>query len=169
MRSAGRPTNRVDEALPKVNLATFEHCQHFRAERVEQPHLHVGIALRVAVQEFGEDTFHMLRRSSHLQHPGVPAPDQLSPLAKRTGVIQQTTAIAEQLLAFARQQQAAPDPIKKLEAEFLFEIVDLPGQGGLGNAEVQRRLGYVLNSATVTRSRMPQIHGESLCRIGIED
>jgi hypothetical protein len=43
------------------------------------------------------------------------------------GAAQQTPAIAEQLFAFARQQQATADAIEQFETEFLFESVDLPG------------------------------------------
>jgi hypothetical protein len=67
------------------------------------------------------------RRGSHFQHAGVAAPELLRPLADSGGVVQQATAIAEQLLAFAGQQQAPSDAIEQLEAEFLLEIADLPG------------------------------------------
>ena len=35
----------------KMNLAAFQHGQNVGADRLDQFHLHVGIALGVAVQE----------------------------------------------------------------------------------------------------------------------
>ena len=73
--------NRMKQILPEMNLAALEHCQSLGPDRLDQLHLHVGIALRVAVQETRQDAFDELRRGRHLQHPGVSAPEQLRPLA----------------------------------------------------------------------------------------
>ena len=72
---------------------------------------------------------------SHLQHADVTATEILRTFANPGGVIQQTSAIAEQLFAIPRQQQATPNTIEQFETEFLFEIADLPGQSGLSNAQ----------------------------------
>ena len=75
-----------------------------------------------------------------LQHAGVSAPQQLRTLADCASIVQETTTITEQLLADAGQDKAASDAIEKIETQFLFEIADLSGQGGLGNSQAQRRL-----------------------------
>ena len=105
----------------------------------------------------------------HLQHAGVPAPEQLRLLADCAGVVQETSAMAEQLLAFAGQEEAAPDTIEKLETELLLEIADLARQGRLGNAQAQRRLGDGAELGHGDEgSRVPQVHVIRLCRIGMD-
>ena len=73
--------NRVKGALTKVDLAAFQHGQNFKTAPLEEFHLHIGIAFRVAVQEMRKDTFNVLRGGGHFQHAGVTAPEQLRPLA----------------------------------------------------------------------------------------
>jgi hypothetical protein len=80
------------------------------------------------------------RGGSDLQHPDIAATEILCTLAETSGVIQQATAIVEQLLALTGQQQATSDPIEQPQAELRFKIADVPGQSGLGDAQVQRRL-----------------------------
>jgi hypothetical protein len=78
----------VNRALSYVNFATFKHRQKFRTDRIEELDLHIGITLRVAVQEIRDDAFQVLRRGRHLQHAGVPMPEQLRPLTDCAGVAQ---------------------------------------------------------------------------------
>jgi hypothetical protein len=58
----------------------------------------------------------------------------LGPLSKCGGVVEETAAIAKQLLPFSCQQKATTYAIEELESEFLFEIADLTGQGRLRDA-----------------------------------
>ena len=166
--------DRAKRTLCDVYLTAFQHRQQLGTDRVEQLHLNIGIALRVAVQKIRNDTFQVLRGRCHLQHPGVPAPEQLRLLADGTGVVQETSAMAEQLLAFAGQKETAPDTIEKLEAELLLEIADLARQGRLCNAQAQRRLGDGAEFGNCDEVRvcrrsmslpMPDRHGwlEELC------
>ena len=131
----------MSQMRSKVNLATFQHCQDVGPNRLGQFHLHVGIAFRVAVQEIRKDTFDDLRGACHLQDAGVAAAEQLRPLADCAGVVQQTTAVREQLLTLASQHEAASHAIEKFETELLFQSGDLSGQRRLGHAEAQGRLG----------------------------
>jgi hypothetical protein len=62
---------------------------------------------------------------------------ELRLLPERSGVIQQAAAIGKQLLAFTRQDETAPDPIKELEAELLLQVADLAREGGLRDVQVQ--------------------------------
>ena len=144
-----------------MNLAALEHSQGVRPRNcLDQFHLNVGVTLRVSVQEIGHDAFDELGRGRHLQHACVSPPEQLRPLADRAGVAQQTTAIAEQLLALASQYEAASHTIEEPETELLLEIADLPGEGRLSDAQVHRRPG---DSAQLGHgdegSRVPQVHG----------
>jgi hypothetical protein len=86
-------------------------------------------------------------------------PEKLRPLTDGVGVVQQTAAIAQQLLALPGQQQPAADTIEQLETQLLLQIADLPRQGGLGNAQAQRRLG---DGTELRHSdegpRAPQVH-----------
>ena len=50
-------------------------------------------------------------------------------------------AVAQQLFAFTRQDQAAADPIEKLQAKLLLQGTDLARQSRLGNAQSDRRFG----------------------------
>jgi hypothetical protein len=97
--------------------------------------------------------------SRDLQHTHITATEILSTLADTGRVIQQSSAITEQLLAFSSQQKATSDAIEQLETEFLLEIADVPGQSGLSDSQVQRRLG---DSAQFShgdeRSYVPQVH-----------
>jgi hypothetical protein len=118
--------SRVGQTLPEVNLAALEHCQGGRPNRFNQFYVYVGISFRVAVQEIRNDAFDELRGGGDLQHTDTPAPQLLRPLAKCTGISQQTAAVAEHLLAFAGQHEAAAHTIEKLETEFMLERADLP-------------------------------------------
>lgn len=90
-------------------------------------------------------------------------------LADRAGIVQETAAFAEQLLACARQDKAASDAIEKIEAQFLFEIADLSGQSGLGGVQAQRRLGYGAQFRHSHKgSELPQVHADSLCPFGMK-
>ena len=91
------------------------------------------------MQEVGERALDELRRRRHLQHACVAAPKQPRALADCLGVIQQSAAIDEQLLAFAGQDKPAPHAVEELEPELVLQFADLPRQRGLGNAQVQRR------------------------------
>ena len=55
---------------------------------------------------------------------------------------QHPAAIAQQLLAPGGQKQAAADAVEKLEPAFVFEIGDLPRQGGLADAQTHPRLRH---------------------------
>jgi hypothetical protein len=54
---------------------------------------------------------------------------------------QYATTVSEQLLADGSHAQAASNTVKKIEAQLLLEIADLPREGRLANAQAQRRLG----------------------------
>jgi hypothetical protein len=105
----------VWEHLTEVYLAALQHGQNFKTTPLRDSYLHIRIALRVAVQELRKHAFDVEWRGSHFQHTDVTATEVLRPLAEPGGVIQQTTAIAEQLLAFPSQQEATSDTIEQLE------------------------------------------------------
>ena len=84
-----------------------------------------------------------------------------SPIAR--GIVQETAAFAEQLLACARQDKTASDAIEKVEAQFLFEIADLPGQCRLGGVQAQRRFGDCAQFRHSHKgSELPQVHAAPL-------
>jgi tripartite-type tricarboxylate transporter receptor subunit TctC len=156
--------NRAEQILAKMNLAALEHSQGVGPRNcLPQLHQHVGVTLRVSVQEIGNGAFDELRGGCHLQRPGVAPPQQLRALADRAGVVQQTAAIDKQLLAFAGQHEAPSHTIEELETELLLEIAYLPGESRLGNAQVHCRLG---NGAQLgdgdESSRVPKIHDSLL-------
>ena len=105
------------------------------AARLDQLHLHIGIAIGVLGQECRKNGFDLHRRGRHFQHPGVSAPERLCLRAERADIAQQAAATSEQLLAFCGQDKTAPNAIEKLEAELLLKIADLPGKSRLGNAQ----------------------------------
>jgi hypothetical protein len=77
--------------------------------------------------------------------------------------------VLEQLRAFARQQQAAPDSIKQLEREIALEVCDLARQRGLGDVQL---FGCPGNAAGISdgheSSHFPKVHSPgSLCLICI--
>ena len=134
--------NRVKQILPKVNLAALQHPENVGPpNRLHQFDLNARIALCVAMQELGHDTFNELRGRCYLQQARLAASEQLRPFPNRTGVAQQATAIAKQLLAFPGQNQPAAYPVKEPETKLLLENIDLSGQGRLGDTQAQRRPG----------------------------
>ena len=89
----------------------------------------------------------------------VAVPKLLRALADRAGAVQQTTAVAKQLLALASQHETASDPIEEFKTELLLKIADLPGQGGLGSVQTRRRLGDGAQFCNGDEgSRVPKIH-----------
>ena len=123
-----------------MNLAAFQQRHLVHAKSFRQFHAHVGEAFGISRQESRQDAFDGLRRCGDLEHAGVSALEQLYAFAERAHLAQHAAAIAQQLLASGGQEQAAADTVKKLEPAFVFEIADLPRQGGLADAQTQRRL-----------------------------
>jgi|SRR6185312_16188518 len=101
----------------------------------------------------------MLRRSGHDQRARVALAEELRALTDRGCEIQEAAAVAEKLFSFAGQHEATPDPIEELEADFAFEIVDLPGQCRLRDMQLLRRLrdGAELSHGDKC-PRPPQVH-----------
>ena len=108
--------SRVSQSLPEVNLTALQHCQGVGPKRFNQFHFHIGMALRVAVQEIRNDALNELGRGSDLQHVGAPAPQLLRPLVDRAGIVEEAAAVPQQLLAFAGQHEPPPDAIEQLKA-----------------------------------------------------
>ena len=67
--------------------------------------------------------------------------EQLSLFFHRVGGIEKMAAACKQLLACSGQQKPAPDAIEKQQTEFVFEIDDLPRQGGLSDSQPDGCLG----------------------------
>src|SRR6185437_12388182 len=126
----------VKQVLCEVNLATFEHRQALAPRRLDDFHLDVRKALRIAVQKLRKHAFDMLRRGGDDQSAGVAAPEKLRALADGGRVIQEAAAVAEKLFPRAGQDKAAPDSIEKPEAELALEVPDLTRQCRLGNAQL---------------------------------
>ena len=136
------------------NLAALKHAQGVGPRiSLNQLYLHIGVTLRVTVQEAGQDAFDELSGPPPSALPCRRA-ELLRTLADCVREVQQGTAITEQLLTFASKYQSAPDPIKQLEAELLLKIADLPRQGRLRNTQAQGRLRDCPSSATVTKVRV---------------
>ena len=72
-------------------------------------------------------------------------------------------------LAFPGQDQPFANAIEKPESEFLFELVDLPGQCRLRDVQAKRRFrdGTLLGNSD-EGANVPQIHAESLCPFGMK-
>ena len=115
--------------LTKVDLTAFQHSQNLPTASLGHLDVHVRIVLREAVQELRKHAFDVQQRGAHFQHADVATSQLLRSLAELGGVGQQTAAIAEQLLAFTGQTQAAPDTIEQFEAELLLKARELPGIG----------------------------------------
>jgi hypothetical protein len=69
-------------------------------------------------------------------------------------------------LAGCAQLHAARQPIEKFEAEFFFEILDLPGEGRLSHAQSARGAPVMLFLANRHEvSQVSQFHTDSLSRL----
>src|SRR5437588_12009175 len=77
-----------------------------------------------------------MRRRRDAQHARIAALEPIGLLANRSGIIQEPTAVLEQLRTFARQQQPASDSIEELECQFALEVGDLARQRGLGYVQL---------------------------------
>src|SRR5262249_18337396 len=105
--------DRVQQILTEVDVPAFEQCEYLAAGSLADLHLNLGIALGVAVQESGQHTFDVLRRAGDLEDAGIATTQQLSLFLHGTGAVEKQAAAGNQLLAFAGQEQPAPDPIEK--------------------------------------------------------
>jgi hypothetical protein len=155
--------NHAKQILAKVNLATLEHSEGVGPRNcLDHLDLHVGVTLRESVQEPGKGAFDELRGGRYLQYAPVAAPKLLRALADRAGAVQQTTAVAKQLLALASQHETASYTIEEFKTELLLKIADLPGQGRLSNVQTCRCLG---DGAQVCNgdegSRVSKVHTSS--------
>jgi hypothetical protein len=94
----------------------------------------------------------------------------LRALADRAGMGEQAAAIAEQLLAARREQEASSGSLEQLEAQLLLEPPDLPRQRRLGDVEHLRRLrdGAVLGDGD-EGFQAPEVHPSCLCPFGMKN
>jgi len=122
-----------------MKLAAREHRKGLRNHRVGRSHVHVGIARSEPTQENGKDPFEEVRRRRHTQHADIPPSERLRVLAQSVRIGENPLAIAQQLLAVARQQQPAPHAIEQLDAEVILELGDLSRERGLRDMQPQRR------------------------------
>ena len=145
--------DRTHGALREMDLAPLEHCEQLWPRGVHQPHLHAGIARRVVAQEIGKNAFDQVRRGRHTQHTDVAAPQDLRLLAHGAGVVEQSAAVVEQLLAFAREERPPPTRSKSLSPMAL-EIGDLAGKAPAARRAGRRGPGgTVPTRPTVTKVR----------------
>ena len=116
-RKAPKPTlvelDRVQQILAEVDFPAFKKFQYFAARAFADLYLHLGIALRVTVQEPCEDTFDVLRRARDFRTPRVSVAQQLCLLLDRARAIEKDPAARNHLLAFARQEQPSSRPGRK--------------------------------------------------------
>jgi hypothetical protein len=125
-----------------MDLASFQHRENLRADRLDQPHVHIGVALGVFAQELGEQPLDQVRRGRHAQHARVTALQPVHLLSNRLRMAQQSAAMLEHLRAFAGEQQPPSDPIEQLDAELALEVRDLARQRWLGDVQMLGCLGH---------------------------
>ena len=109
-----------------MDFAALEKRQRARADRLDQLHPNVRIALCILVEKGREYRFHLHGRGSDPQHTGVAATQLLGLLAQGCDRTQQAPATAEQLLSRTGQEEPAADAVEQGQAELLLQIVDLP-------------------------------------------
>jgi hypothetical protein len=93
-------------------------------------------------QEPRQDALNRLRRRGDFEHAGAFSPKQLDAFLDGPQLTQHAATIAEQLVSPSRKEKPTTDAVEKLEATLVFEVADLPGQGGLADMHVQRRLRH---------------------------
>ena len=161
--------DRAQQVLAEMDFASFEHSERVGpCNRLDHRHMHVRVALAIAVQEACHHAFDELRRRCDLQRAGLAAYQQACTLAQRVGAAQEVTAVFEQLFAFTRQHEASPYPVEKPESELLLEIGNLPRERRLSHVQPHCCLGDGAHIGDRDeRSRVPEIHGGCICRSGI--
>src|SRR5262249_5326733 len=125
-----------------MNLSAFQQRHLIHAKSFRQLYADVGEVFGISRQESRQDALDRLRRCGELKHARVAALEQLDAFAERPDLPQYPPAICEQLLASGGQEKAATDTVEELEPAFVFEIADLPRQGGLAYAQTQPRLRH---------------------------
>ena len=73
--------------LSQMNLVPFQHGRDVEAGRLEQLHLDLGIAFRIAVQKRRQHAFDVLRRPRDFEHAGVALLERSCPFANCTGIV----------------------------------------------------------------------------------
>ena len=90
------------------------------------------------------------------------SPQDLGLFAHGAGVVEQPAAVVEDLLAFAREQEPAADPVEQLQSEGVFEQGDLPRERRLGNVQAFGSLGHCAQLGHGDEcADMTQVHGSS--------
>src|SRR5262245_40078136 len=82
--AAGWNSRIQDDA--KLGLATLYHGQDFIPDRLDKPHLHVGITFGVAMKECREHAVDRGRPGGHFQNAAVFAPEFLCQVGERAGI-----------------------------------------------------------------------------------
>ena len=129
-----------------MDVAALEHVEVLgRVVLLHEAQLHVGDALRVQPQEGRKRSLDRQRRGGDAQHLDVAAPQSLRPLIQRTGVGEQTAAVAEELLATRRDHQPPACALEQREAQIELEALIC-----------RDNAGWVMRSTCAARTTVPQ-------------
>src|SRR4051794_31932246 len=92
--------DRVEQILTEVNFTPLKQCQYLAAGPLADPHLNIGISLRITKQKARQNAFDMLRRSGNFQDASISMTQQLRLFLDGTGAIEENAAPRNHLLAF---------------------------------------------------------------------
>lgn len=91
-------------------------------------------------QEIREDAFDEVRRRRNPEYPDIASPQHLCAFSQRTGAVEKAVAIAEELLAFAREHDPPSDAVEELDAELVLETGNMARERWLRHVQLLRGL-----------------------------
>jgi hypothetical protein len=124
-----------------MDIAALQAIRNAGSAILDQFDLHGRVFAPEGRKEIGEDRLHVLGTAADPQRTGLAGSQRAGALAERFGVLQQTAAAPQQVLAFGCHFDPAADAIEQGNPELGLEGLDLARRGRLAQAQLLLRGG----------------------------
>src|SRR5207248_2236766 len=115
----------------KVNISAFEAIRNAGAAIFDQIDIHGGVSAPISRQKIGEHSLHMLGAGTDAQCASLPGSQRARTFTEGLGVLQESPAASQQVLAFGCQFDPAADAIEQRNPKLSLKSLDLARSGGL--------------------------------------
>src|SRR5882724_4002437 len=120
----------------EMNVAALQAIRNAGATILDQLDENGGMLAPERGKKIGQHRFHMLGAAADPQRAGLAGSQRARTLAERFGVLQETTAASQQILAFGCQFDPAADAIEQRNPKLVLERLDLARSRRLAQAQL---------------------------------
>jgi hypothetical protein len=123
------------ERQGQVDLAALDEARSAGAALFDEMDVDAWSRLQVPRQERGQDALDHLRRASDTKAPDLATAHRVRMLGQLGDTVEQLAAPAQETVSLARQTNPTPGALEEPNAELHLQVVDLPPQRRLGDAQ----------------------------------